>query len=103
MRSTSPYLRVAIRMHTHSVRSVDIMWLVAVVPEIGNNAAAAVAMQLLHDFPSIRFGLLLGIGGGPPGGGEEEKNDVPFRRCGSKQADGRVWWRRSILPDQKNW
>jgi hypothetical protein len=47
---------------------------VAVMPEIGNNAAAAVAMQLLNDFPSIRFGLLVGIGGGVPG--DEEKNDV---------------------------
>lgn len=35
---------------------------VAVMPEIGNNAAATVAIQLLNDFPSIRFGLLVGIG-----------------------------------------
>jgi nucleoside phosphorylase len=39
---------------------------VAVMPEIGNNSAAAVAMQLLNDFKSIRFGLLVGIGGGIP-------------------------------------
>jgi nucleoside phosphorylase len=39
---------------------------VAVMPEIGNNTAAAVATQLLNDFPSIRFGLLVGIGGGVP-------------------------------------
>jgi nucleoside phosphorylase len=39
---------------------------VAVMPEIGNNKAAAVAMQLLNDFKSIRFGLLVGIGGGIP-------------------------------------
>ena len=47
---------------------------VAVMPTIGNNAAATVATQLLNDFPSIRFGLLVGIGGGVPG--EEEEDDV---------------------------
>lgn len=46
---------------------------VVVMPEIGNNAAATVALQLLNDFPSIRFGLLVGIGGGVPGG---SKNDI---------------------------
>jgi nucleoside phosphorylase len=39
---------------------------IAVMPEIGNSAAAAVATQLLNDFKSIRFGLLVGIGGGIP-------------------------------------
>jgi nucleoside phosphorylase len=39
---------------------------IAVMPEIGNNSAAMVAMQLLNDFKSIRFGLLVGIGGGIP-------------------------------------
>jgi nucleoside phosphorylase len=39
---------------------------VAVMPAIGNNGAASVAMQLLNDFQSIRFGLLVGIGGGVP-------------------------------------
>ena len=37
---------------------------IAVMPEIGNNSAAIVATQLLNDFTSIRFGLLVGIGGG---------------------------------------
>ena len=36
---------------------------IAVLPEIGNNSAAIVATQLLNDFTSIRFGLLVGIGG----------------------------------------
>jgi nucleoside phosphorylase len=40
---------------------------IAVMPEIGNNSAAVVATQLLNDFRSIRFGLLVGIGGGIPG------------------------------------
>jgi hypothetical protein len=39
---------------------------VAVMPEIGNNKAAAVAMQLINDFKSIKFGLLEGIGGDIP-------------------------------------
>jgi hypothetical protein len=32
--------------------------------EIGNSNAATVANQLLNDFGSIRFGLLVGIGSG---------------------------------------
>lgn len=48
---------------------------IAVLPEIGTNAAAAVANQLLNDFPSIRFGLLVGVGGGVPDE-EEEGNDI---------------------------
>ncbi|KAL4876352.1 purine and uridine phosphorylase [Aspergillus karnatakaensis] len=39
---------------------------VAVMPQIGNNAAATTATQVLNDFPSLRFGLLVGIGGGVP-------------------------------------
>src|SRR5438105_14750570 len=39
---------------------------IAVLPEIGTNSAATVAAQLLNNFPSIRFGLLVGIGGGVP-------------------------------------
>jgi nucleoside phosphorylase len=45
---------------------------VAVMPATGNNRAASVAMQLLNDFRSIRFGLLVGIGGGVPGEGEDD-------------------------------
>jgi nucleoside phosphorylase len=46
---------------------------IAVMPEIGNNSAAIVATQLLNDFTSIRFGLLVGIGGGIPG---EDEDDI---------------------------
>jgi nucleoside phosphorylase len=55
------------RMGVHNV-------VVAVMPEIGNNRAAVVATQLLNDFPSVRFGLLVGIGGGIPG--EEDEDDI---------------------------
>ncbi|EGX50181.1 hypothetical protein AOL_s00076g256 [Orbilia oligospora ATCC 24927] len=47
------------RMGVHNI-------VIAVMPEIGNNTAATVATQLLNDFKSIRFGLLVGIGGGIP-------------------------------------
>src|SRR4051794_2406139 len=40
--------------------------------EIGNSNAATVATQLLNDFRSIRFGLLVGIGGGIPGDDEDD-------------------------------
>jgi nucleoside phosphorylase len=45
---------------------------IAVMSEIGNNNAAIVATQLLNDFRSIRFGLLVGIGGGIP----DDEDDI---------------------------
>ena len=53
------------RMGEHNV-------VIAVMPEIGNNSAAIVATQLLNDFTSIRFSLLVGIGGGIPGDDEDD-------------------------------
>ncbi|KAK6527688.1 hypothetical protein TWF694_004669 [Orbilia ellipsospora] len=53
------------RMGVHNV-------VIAVMPEIGNSKAATVATQLLNDFRSIRFGLLVGIGGGVPCEGEAD-------------------------------
>jgi nucleoside phosphorylase len=46
---------------------------IAVMPETGNRKAAAVATQLLNDFTSIRFGLLVGVGGGIP---DDSKDDI---------------------------
>jgi nucleoside phosphorylase len=54
------------RMGAHNV-------VIAVMPEIGNNSAATVATQLLNDFKSTRFGLLVGIGGGIP---VEDEHDI---------------------------
>jgi nucleoside phosphorylase len=54
------------RMGAHNI-------VIAVMPEIGNNPAASVAIQLLNDFKSIRFGLLVGIGGGIPA---EDEDDI---------------------------
>ncbi|KXH56229.1 hypothetical protein CNYM01_13769 [Colletotrichum nymphaeae SA-01] len=47
---------------------------VAVLPdgEYGTNAAAAVARDMLHSFPNVRIGLMVGIGGGAP----SPKHDV---------------------------
>ncbi|KAF9889095.1 hypothetical protein FE257_008072 [Aspergillus nanangensis] len=47
---------------------------IAVLPHIGTNAAARVATQLLNDFQSVRFGLLVGIGGGVPG--DDDDHDI---------------------------
>jgi len=60
---------------------------IAVLPGSGTNSAATVAIQLLNDFPSIRFGLLVGIGGG-----------VPAKRRMAMIFDWEMWWSASQLP-----
>jgi nucleoside phosphorylase len=47
---------------------------IAVLPqgEYGTVSAAVVARDLLHSFPNIRIGLLVGIGGGVP----SEQHDI---------------------------
>lgn len=47
---------------------------IAVLPdgEYGTSSAAAVARDMLHSFPNIRIGLMVGIGGGAP----NKKNDI---------------------------
>lgn len=47
---------------------------IAVLPdrEYGTNAAASVARDMLHSFPNVRIGLMVGIGGGAP----STKHDV---------------------------
>jgi len=54
------------RMGVHNV-------VVAKMPEIGTNRAAVLATRQLNDFLSVRFILLVGIGGGIPG---EDEDDV---------------------------
>jgi nucleoside phosphorylase len=58
---------------------------IAVMPETGNNKAATVATQLLNDFRSIRFGLLVGIGGGIPG---EDEDDIRLGDVAVSKATG---------------
>ncbi|KAG7425584.1 Vegetative incompatibility protein HET-E-1 [Fusarium oxysporum f. sp. raphani] len=40
--------------------------------QLGTNSAAATAIQIQRDFPSIQFGLMVGIGGGVP----SDANDI---------------------------
>jgi nucleoside phosphorylase len=47
---------------------------IAVLPdgEYGISSAASVARDMLHSFPNIRIGLMVGIGGGAP----SQKHDI---------------------------
>jgi nucleoside phosphorylase len=47
---------------------------IAVLPdgEYGTSSAASVARDMLHSFPNVRIGLMVGIGGGAP----NEKHDI---------------------------
>lgn len=45
---------------------------IACLPDYGTTSAAVVAVQMLHTFKKIRFGLMVGIGGGVP----SAKNDI---------------------------
>lgn len=45
---------------------------IATMPEMGNNKAATVAVNLMNDFKSIKLGLLIGVGGGLP----SEQDDI---------------------------
>ncbi|KAK2764112.1 nacht and ankyrin domain protein [Colletotrichum kahawae] len=44
----------------------------AVLPEYGTLAATAVARDMLHSFPNVQIGLMVGIGGGAP----TQNNDI---------------------------
>ncbi|KAF4548083.1 Hypothetical protein D9617_32g092030 [Elsinoe fawcettii] len=52
----------------------DHLVVISVLPEIGTNRAATISAQLVRDFPSIRFGLLVGIGGGVPSPADPTKD-----------------------------
>lgn len=47
---------------------------IAILPdgEYGTSSAAAVARDMLHSFPNVRIGLMVGIGGGAP----SQRNDI---------------------------
>ena len=51
--------------------------MITTLSEIGTNSAATVAIQLFKRLSSIRFGLLVGIGGGVPDEGEDG-NDIDW-------------------------
>lgn len=46
------------------------------VGEIGTNSAAQVAVQMLRTFQSIKFGLMVGIGGGVPNSNDVRLGDI---------------------------
>lgn len=50
------------------------MVVIATLPDgdTGNSSVAAVARNMLHSFPNVRFGLLVGVGGGVP----NQHNDI---------------------------
>lgn len=50
----------------------------------GTTSAATLAKEMLFSFPSIRFGLLVGIGGGIP----NEKNDIRLGDVVVSRPDG---------------
>lgn len=55
------------RIHSHNVVVANIM-------DSADTSAATTLTWLMNDLPSIRFALLVGIGGGVPG--DKEENDV---------------------------
>ncbi|KAJ0419224.1 nucleoside phosphorylase domain-containing protein [Aspergillus carlsbadensis] len=67
---------------------------IAVLPdgEYGTSSAAGVARDMVHSFPNIRFGLLVGIGGGAPTTQDIRLGDVVVsssrnEHCGLLQYD----------------
>ncbi|KAL7944011.1 hypothetical protein V8C42DRAFT_327511 [Trichoderma barbatum] len=66
----------------NNVYTVGRVWkhnvVIATLPdgEYGTNVAAAVARDMLHSFPNVRIGLMVGIGGGVPGKHDIRLGDV---------------------------
>lgn len=67
---------------------------IAVLPdgEYGTSSAAGVARDMVHSFPNIRFGLMVGIGGGVPTKHDIRLGDIIVSssrngRCGLLQYD----------------
>ena len=68
------------RMGKHQV-------VIAALPdaEYGTNAAANVARDMLHSFPNVRIGLMIGIGGGAP----STRNDIRLGDIVVSSANGK--------------
>lgn len=65
---------------------------VAVLPEgdYGTNSAAAVARDMMHSFPNVRIGLMVGIGGGAPSSDHDIRlGDIVVSSPGGRT--GSVW------------
>ena len=58
--------------------------------QIGTASAAAVATEMASTFPSLRFGLLVGIGGGVPGHKDVRLGDVVVSQPDTEAGKGGV-------------
>ncbi|EXK24138.1 hypothetical protein FOMG_19122 [Fusarium oxysporum f. sp. melonis 26406] len=58
---------------------------IAVLPdnEYGKSSAASVARDMMHSFPNIRFGLMVGIAGGAPGKHDIRLGDIVIGCAGN--------------------
>ncbi|EXA28433.1 hypothetical protein FOVG_19962 [Fusarium oxysporum f. sp. pisi HDV247] len=58
---------------------------IAVLPdnEYGKSSAASVARDMMHSFPNIRFGLMVGIAGGAPGKHDIRLGDIVLGCAGN--------------------
>jgi nucleoside phosphorylase len=58
---------------------------IAVLPdnEYGKSSAASVARDMMHSFPNIRFGLMVGIAGGAPGKHDIRLGDIVIGFAGN--------------------
>lgn len=82
---------------------------IACLPEYGTNPAASVAKDMIRTFPSIRIGLMVGIGAGIPSTEDDIRlGDVvvskPDAKCGGvvqwdrgKTVDGRLFEHSGLL------
>ncbi|UKZ78532.1 hypothetical protein TrVFT333_006275 [Trichoderma virens FT-333] len=57
--------------------------------EYGISAAASVARDMLHSFPNVRFGLMVGIGGGVPSNHDIRLGDVVV--SATRNGQGRIF------------
>ncbi|KAH7187797.1 hypothetical protein DER44DRAFT_833844 [Fusarium oxysporum] len=58
---------------------------IAVLPdnEYGKSSAASVARDMLHSFPNVRIGLMVGIAGGAPGKHDIRLGDIVVSSAGN--------------------
>jgi len=65
----------------------------------GITSAASVGRDMLHSFPSIQFGLMVGIGGGAPFGAAGRRGvEILQRSNWLVECDRRLWSSFRLLP-----
>jgi len=70
------------------------------IGEIGTNSAAQVAIQMLRTFPSIKIGLMVGIGGGVPTREDIRLGDIVVSKPTGQTGGVFQYDRGSNLPDK---